>query len=869
MPIVNPKVKVVRVDLDGAGGGSGAAFTLNASTGSVSLVAGTNISLSSNLSTITIIGGGGSGAAFTLNGSTGSVSLVTVTGGGISLAQNLSTITISNRSAYSNITGAMSGNTLGTDSTSIEIRNNFILSGGGIVSVGASGANGSITISATTPSVTNYSTITATMAGNTLGAASTTLTVGNSLSISGAGAVSVGASAGTITISAPIAAGSATQSFSGGGTSITGAAISVAIVGGNNISLASASAAGSLTLTVHASSNALANVSLLNGSSGAMSVSAGAGIGIGQANSTITISASVQTSNVTLSAAGNTLSTASVTGTFSNSLVISGAGILSGAVSTSGNTIILSASTPSVTNFSTISLSASGNTIGASSGTMNNVLALSGAGIVSVGAGAGGSFTVSATTPSVTNFSTITISAAGNTLSTASVTGTFNNSLVISGAGILSGAVSTSGNTVILSASTPSVVSAFGTGAATSTGTIVLAAGANITLNTGAGSITIVGAAAGAGTQSLSAGANSVTGTAVSLALAAGAGISLATATGAGSLTATISNSAPNAAKLLMTRNIRLDEVNSAITKAGTITGTAGFGSSLFLQKMYVPAPITVTEFDEIMAFAFPATSQGTGTLSRSLGIYSFGNNTSLASVTTASLAQAWGSGTSTAGASSSLTQFQGGWTSPCIQPMTFGSFALTPGEYVIGRLHDVAQGSSTWTISLYGWFLPAMAAASGITGSTTASVASVTATPQVTVIAGITQAASNNISWFVSRATSAVTSVASATSSFTFLESPFVASISTSAIQGVTGASPIQVHQLAFTGGSIVTAGISLPNFGYIGTGSTTSGLPTIFDVGIMSTGALPTAITVTSTAVTYSGSAALQQPYFALVGS
>ncbi len=66
---------------------------------------------------------------------------------------------------------------------------------------------------------------------------------------------------------------------------------------------------------------------------------------------------------------------------------------------------------------------------------------------------------------------------------------------------------------------------------------------------------------------------------------------------------------------------------------------------------------------------------------------------------------------------------------------------------------------------------------------------------------------------------------------------------------------------------GSFITA--SLPNFGFIGTGSTTSNFPTAFMAGIMSTGAVPTAITLTSTAVTYSGSIAFQQPWFGLCGA
>jgi hypothetical protein len=67
----------------------------------------------------------------------------------------------------------------------------------------------------------------------------------------------------------------------------------------------------------------------------------------------------------------------------------------------------------------------------------------------------------------------------------------------------------------------------------------------------------------------------------------------------------------------------------------------------------------------------------------------------------------------------------------------------------------------------------------------------------------------------------------------------------------------------------SSTLAQLTLPNFGYLGTASTTSGLPTVFQAGIMSTGALPGSITLTSTAVTYSGSIAFQQPWFLLAGT
>lgn len=764
-------------------------FALNGSTSSVSLVAGSNVTFQSNLSTITINAAAGGGTNFTLNASTGSVSLVA--GNNITLNSNLSTITVAGRDGFS----------LNGSSSSVSIV------AGALIAISSNLSSMTIAVITNGTGSGAFSTITGTMAGNTLGAASTTVTIGSNFSLSGAGVVSVGASGNTITISAPSVAAGGTQSFSGGGTSVTGSAISIALSGGNNISLASASGAGSLTLTFNASSNALNNVSLLNGSSGAMSVSAGAGIGIGQANSTITVSASVQTSSVTASVAGNTLSTASVTGAYSNSLVISAMGIISGAMSTSGNTLILSATAPTPVNFSTISGSITGNSAGT------------------------GTFTI-------------------------------GTGLNISLTGGLSGTASGS-------------------------------------------SITLSGATGGAaGVQSLSAGANSVTGTAVSLAIAAGNNITLNTATAAGALTVSVTgnaastlvggsgisltsggssitiNATANNVSLIQNMDLR-NAAGTVVSKGGTVTGTAGFGSSLFLSRITIPAGMKITEVDVAMSIGFNATNGGAGTMSRSLVLYSFGNATLLATVASVSGSSVWSSGTSTTAGAVSLTQFQGGWSTPLIQPFTFASTSISAGEYVVGQLFNFAQATSTWTVAFYGEQDPvtatvstfATAAGSGVTGTVAGSL--VTGTVAGSVITALTQNATNNVSWFVSRATSGTTSVASATSSFTFLEAPFVGSIGTAAGSGITGLAAAGSAITGVTAGSIITASgsatvaqLSIPNFGYIGTGSTTSGLPPYFQAGIMSTGAVPVAITVTSNALTITGSVAFQQPWFALVG-
>jgi trimeric autotransporter adhesin len=560
-------------------------------------------------------------------------------------------------------------------------------------------------------------------------------------------------------------------------------------------------------------------------------------------------------------------------------------------------------------------------------------------------------------------------------------------------------------------------------------------------------------------------------------------------ATGAGGLS-----------KILATQNFPLQQIAGTIaSKAGTVTGTAGFGSSLFLQRLLLPAAMSLSEIQMALSIGFPATNQGAGSMSRSLVVYSFGNSTSLASVISASASSSWNTGTSTVGASASLTQFQGGWSTPLIQPMTFNSSTLAAGEYVIGQLFDFAQGSSTWTLNLYGmqgissflasaatnlnsttlgamssngllaasaftasgssaltaWTIAptvvnamsssgllgasaftasqssaltaftaiptaanvmlsaALLAVSARTASTTTAVTAFTAAPTAAnvMLSNVMSAAANqvvsatvssygsqfialstagsgtafvlsmtassaassqsgNISTFAPALafsiTNAVKSVsfnlAGISSNSNIVSAVGFATVAASIITAATGSSAVLANAgtaaltlmssggliagsffTAATGSSAVLANsgtaaaavmgssgllagsfmtasgsgavfsnagtavaslmgssgllagsfftntgsigavtnvalaalnsstlgqIALPNFGFIGTGSTTSNYPTVFIAGIMSTGAIPVAITLTSTAVTYFGSGAFQQPWFLLAG-
>ena len=104
------------------------------------------------------------------------------------------------------------------------------------------------------------------------------------------------------------------------------------------------------------------------------------------------------------------------------------------------------------------------------------------------------------------------------------------------------------------------------------------------------------------------------------------------------------------------------------------------------------------------------------------------------------------------------------------------------------------------------------------------------------------------------------------------------VSVLSNSGVVAVTGfsAAPTQAVVISSVGlGALLSTtlvGIStaVPVFSIQNTGSTFSTAdPSAFVAGIMSTGAMPAAITVTSTNVTMSGSFGFQQPWFALIGS
>jgi filamentous hemagglutinin len=728
--------------------------------------------------------------------------------------------------------------------------------------------------------------------GNTAGA--TALVSTGTLTLAGGNNITLSQAGQAISIIGCAGGACGTQTLSAAGTSVSGTGISLAIAAGNNIALATATGAGSMTITI----NGANIVSSLNGSTGAMSISAGAGIGIGQANSTITISASVQTVSASLTALGNT--TSSSAGTFTNLINVSGAGIVS--VGVGNGSITISAPAPA---YGTNTISASGTSI---AGTALSLAVAAGANVSLQTATAAGSMTISVSGLNA-------VSASGF----ASSTGTM---VISAGPGI---ALSTGANTITISNSSPNLFSTISLSAsgqttgATSSGTannvLAFSGMGGVSVGVGNGTISISGGAGGAaGTNTISASGTFIAGTALSLAIAAGANISLQTASAAGSLTISVSgenavsangfasstgtmtiSAGPNIAlstgasviiisnllpsKISMTQNLPLQEIGGSVVSAsGTVTGTAGFGSSLFLQRIFLPAAMTLSEVDLALAISFNATSNGGGTLSQSFAMYSFGNSSSLATVLSASGTSSWQTGTSTSGAVVSLTQFQGGWSVPQIHPMTLATSSIAAGEYVVGNLLNFAQASSTWTIQLLG-------ALASITNSTT--ISNVTNTGQTL---GSFLSQSSGISFTtgyqsiaqlartLDEATVAHASASGATlttnSSYAYAAAArTLLTASTTSSYFFTGATSIgtgtAISSMSLSTQSIVPQYLTVPNLVYIGTNSTTSAFPSIFMAGLMSTGAIPTAITITGAGLTYSGVQAGAQPWFALVGS
>jgi hypothetical protein len=322
--------------------------------------------------------------------------------------------------------------------------------------------------------------------------------------------------------------------------------------------------------------------------------------------------------------------------------------------------------------------------------------------------------------------------------------------------------------------------------------------------------------------------------------------------------------------QLSFTQNSPLQQVGVALASASATSGSLIFGSSLFLDRVYVPGPMNLSEVDVAISLSMSssATAGLWGSMNRQFVVYSFSNSTKLASLYSASQGITFNGSTTTTGASTAFSQVVGGWTAAggVIVPMTFASSELPPGDYVFGNL-IAFSGSTTASMSLYGAVANSMAAAQtvGAVTNTTQTVAKTI----VTAIGSLATANAGNVGWMDSLGSSAASSM---TTSFsltqTVIQLPLLTSYASSAVT-LNTAAPTAL------GSTTVNAATSvLPPFSYLGASSVLTGglFFQPFQNGIMSTGAVPAAITLTTgtaNALTVYGSTAAEQPWFAMVGA
>lgn len=684
------------------------------------------------------------------------------------------------------------GNTTVSSSTSSALPEALSLSGAGIITVGYS--SNTILLSATTAASVGSLSLFA--VGNTTISSSTSSALPEALSLSGAGIITVGYSSNTILLSATVAASGAVQNqYAIGNTtaassSTTQTLSSVSISGAGIVSIGySTTAAGAGALVISASTaatnpllslfavgNTTTSVSSGLNQAGSLSFDGAGIVSVGISGSSVVISAPATGTVGNYFASGNTTAISSSSTHTLSAISISGAGIVSVGVSTTGaaaGILVVSASTAATNPL--ISVFAVGNTTSSvSSGVIQaGSLSFDGAGIVSVGI-SNSSVVISAPSPTASatagNFYAI-----GNTTGLSSSSTMTLSSVSMSGAGGASVGFSTTaagagayqisvplgnlslfavGNTTGASSSTSSVLpealSFSGTGP--------------VSVGFSSNTIIISAATATAGPQTIFAVGNT---TAVTSSGAIAAGSISFDALGA--LSIGLSNSSvvmsmPSVSSLVGVSGITLSTNGSTISVGeqvlsfleprpwlGTLAGTWAIGT-MAVEPFIIPRPLTVNQanFMSSRAVAAPAMTLSSSTASRtvtasatwgstaSLVVYSQQDATSFSSFssTTASFGMSavlsasyssssktgsqtvtfgWPQGTSAGVTSSMSTTFSTVSASLATQVMHTSSslfanwlrndypFAASfpPGLYLMGIMWSSASGTSTLSTGL------------------------------------------------------------------------------------------------------------------------------------------------------------------------
>jgi len=337
-------------------------------------------------------------------------------------------------------------NTTGQSSFATYDARSLTLDGDGIVSVGWSNNSHLIVSASQSVQTEGFYAV-----GNTTGQSSSTTLDARSLSFDGAGIASVGMSGGSVVISVPSAAAAAQTWGASGNTTAQSSSTTL-----NNVTISAAGlisagfSAGTLVLSgvqtnqtdgVYASQNTTGNSSSLTYDARSLTIEGLGAVSVGWStnNSHLLISAPntiAQTNqSIGVYASSQTVGQSSSSTVDARSFTHVGQGIVS--VGMSGGSLLISATTVAQTN-QTEGFYAVGNTTAQSSSTTLDARTLSfdGAGIVSVGYSAG-SVVISATDAAQTN-QTLGIYGSVNTTGTSSSSTHDARSLTIDGDGIVS-----------------------------------------------------------------------------------------------------------------------------------------------------------------------------------------------------------------------------------------------------------------------------------------------------------------------------------------------------------------------------------------------------------------------------------------------
>lgn len=643
--------------------------------------------------------------------------VMTLAGGNnITLSQNGNAVTISGGAGGGFSAGISGGNTDGdTGATGTRV----VFAGGNNITLsGATNANGgTVTISGPNTVAQTNQTLGMYAVQNTTGQSSSTTMDARTLSVAGDGAVSVGYSAGSLRISAPVQSVQpgvqhlvvSNTTFSSGTVSISGFG-DVTVNTAANIIRISAPVQTDQTLGLYAVGNTTGQSSSTTRDARSISVDGAGIISVGYSGGTLRISAteSVQTQGILSAGVSNGGNTAGNTQVSTGSrLVIAGAGIITASQATAAgaSTISLSA-TQSVQTQGILSAGVSnvGNTQGNTQVSTGSRLVLAGAGEITLSqATAAGASTISISAPAQTVESqSIGASNLGNTLGTSGVASGGQVRAVIIGTSNITVSQSVNGASATLSLiGQPSFsggVSNLGNSAGDTgvTGTrLVLVGSNNVTLSqtTGAAGATISINAAGGGAGQFSAGVSTGGNTAGNTGISGtqmvlvGSGVmSLSQTTGANGNTvsilapaqsvlsavsplststngSTISVLGPATSSLIGTSGISLSTAGSTISIMQT-TGGPGYLESwypysnalhtsgnqgqatLHMQPMPLPTDIRLDRIMLPTIISNASNSSGSITLSQWVGIYTR-NASTLSLLTSTSISTNFtGSGT-------------------------------------------------------------------------------------------------------------------------------------------------------------------------------------------------------------------------------